>query len=139
MTIKVKRTGLPAELEEAVAKHVAAMVAGDDSRASEFVDTTVKAQSSPTSEMVEPCATQESAKPSGKLASCEIIARARLGFQYLVKLRLHGVDGDLNLQNRWHQTTRGDWRIVEIEDLRTQSPWKKPEHNPSSELEGKIE
>ena len=56
----------------------------------------------------------------------EVITRARLGFQYLVKPRLHGKAGDLNLQNRW--AADGDeWRIVEIEDLGLRSPWKKPE------------
>jgi hypothetical protein len=139
MTIKVKRTGLPAELEEAIAEHAAAIVAGDESRAATFVDDVAKAKSSPTTELVESGAIRDSAKPSGKFTSYEVIARARLGFQSLVKLRLRGVDGDLNLQNRWHQTNGGDWRIVEIEDLGSESPWKKPGHTPSFGFEGKIE
>jgi hypothetical protein len=139
MTIKVKRTGLSAELEEAIAEHAAAIVAGDDTRAAKFVDAAVKAQSSLSVDKVESRAIRDSAKPSGKFTSYEVIARARLGFQYLVKLRLRGVDGDLNLQNRWHQTNGGDWRIVEIEDLGSESPWKKPGHTPSFGFEGKIE
>jgi hypothetical protein len=139
MTIKVKRTGLPPELEESVMAHAAAMVAGDEGRAAKFVDDVAKVKSSLITEMVESGAIRESAKLSGKFTSYEVIARARLGFQYLVKLRLHGDDADLNLQNRWHQTNGGDWRIAEIEDIGSQSPWKKPERNPSFGLEEKIE
>jgi hypothetical protein len=128
---------LPAELEEAIAEHAAAIVAGDENRSAKFVDDVAKAQSSPTTEIVESGAIWESAKPSGKFTSYEVIARARLGFQYLVKLRLRGVDGDMNLQNRWHQTKGGDWRIVETEDIGSQSPWKKPDRNPSAKLAGK--
>src|ERR1700690_2398392 len=123
MTI-IKRTGLPPELEEAVMAHAAAIVAGDQSRAAKFVDDVAEAKSRPTTEMVESGAIKELAKRSGKFTGYEVIARARLGFQYLVKLRLHGDNGDSNLQNRWHQRTSGDWRIVEIEDIGSQSPWK---------------
>jgi hypothetical protein len=117
MTIKVKRTGLPRALELAVAEHAAALVAGDDRCAAEFADERAAAESD---------ATIQRATTLRPFGGYEIIARARLGFQYIVKLRLAGKHGDLNLQTRWHQIDGGAWAIAEIENIGLESPWKRP-------------
>jgi hypothetical protein len=58
----------------------------------------------------------------------EVIARARLGFHYIVKLRLTGRAGaTMTLQNRWHRESGGTWRVIEIEDAGLRSPWTKPD------------
>jgi hypothetical protein len=117
MTIKFKRTSCPPELEAAVIAHAAASAAGDDRGAVHFVNNRAQAAFG---------AMLQRASSMRPFDRYEVIARARLGFQYLVKLRLHGKAGDLNFQNRW--AADGDeWRIVEIEDLGLRSPWKKPE------------
>jgi hypothetical protein len=117
MTIKFKGTACPPELEAAVIAHAAASVAGDDCGAAAFVSGRAQDAFG---------AVLQRASSMRPFDRYEVIARARLGFQYLVKLRLHGKAGDLNLQNRW--AADGDeWRIVEIEDLGLRSPWKKPE------------
>ena len=118
MTIKVKRTGFPPELELAVAEHAAAIVAGDGREAGKFADDRAAAESD---------AAIRRAATLRPFGGYEVIARARLGFQYMVKLRLAGKRGDLNLQTRWHQVGGGAWAIAEIEDIGLESPWKKPE------------
>ena len=117
MTIKIKRTVFPPELDAAVAVHAAALVAGDDQIATKFAGDRAAAEYG---------AAMKRAASMRPFSSYDVIARARLGFQYLVKLRLHGSAGDLNLQNRWREVNGGDWRVVEIEDLGLRSPWKKP-------------
>jgi hypothetical protein len=117
MTIKVKRTGLPPALEQAVAEHAAAIVTGDDRGAAKFVDDRAAAESE---------AAIRQAATLGPFDGYEIIARARLGFQYIVKLRIAGKRGDLNLQTRWHQIDDGAWAIAEIENIGLESPWKRP-------------
>ncbi len=120
MTIKVKRTGLPPELEAAVAANAAAMAAGDDRGAAKFVSAGAEGANG---EVMKGAASK---RPFG---GYEVIARARLGFQYLVKVRLNGSAGDLTMQTRWHREDGGEWRIAEIEDLGLRSPWKKPEQD----------
>jgi hypothetical protein len=117
MTIKIKRTVYPPELETAVIAHAAATVAGDDRGAAHFVSGRAQEAFG---------AVLQRAASMRPFDHYEVIARARLGFQYLVKLRLRGKAGDLNLQNRW-AADRDEWRIAEIEDLGLRSPWKKPE------------
>jgi hypothetical protein len=57
----------------------------------------------------------------------ELLARARLGHQYIAKVRFHGCKGDLTLQCRWRETPEGGWQIAEIADIGLRSPWLKPE------------
>jgi hypothetical protein len=58
----------------------------------------------------------------------ELLARARLAFQYLMKIRFHGPrEESVTLQSRWRLDYEGSWRIVEIEDVSARSPWKKPD------------
>ncbi len=119
MTIKVKRTGLPEELEAAVASHAAAIAAGDDRDAMVFVEERAAIAAGGALERV------SAMRP---LTGFKVIARARLGAHYIVKLRLIGKAGTtMTLQNRWHQQSGGEWRLIEIEDTGSVSPWKKPD------------
>ena len=104
-------------MEQAVAEHAAAIVTGDDRGAAKFVDDRAAAESE---------AAIRQAATLGPFDGYEIIARARLGFQYIVKLRIAGKRGDLNLQTRWHQIDGGAWAIAEIENIGLESPWKRP-------------
>jgi len=118
MKIKVKRTGFPPELEAAVTAHAAAIMAGDDRGAANFVDDSAAASAH---------ALIVRAASMRPFSGAEVVARARLGFHYIVKLRLTGGAGAiLTLQNRWHRDHGGAWRLLEVEDAGAQSPWKKP-------------
>jgi hypothetical protein len=117
MTIKIKRTGLPAELEAAVTDHAAAMAAGDGNGAGKFASDRAGT------------AHREAMRRAASLRpfnGYEVIARARLGFHYLVKVRLSGDAGYLTVQTRWLRAEGGEWRIAEVDDLGLQSPWQKP-------------
>lgn len=117
MSIKVKRTGLPQELETAIAAYAAALAAGDQGGAAALVDGRAAAAS----------AVHARAASRRPFDRYEVIARARLGFQYIVKLRLAGAAGaTMTLQTRWHREDGGAWQLIEIEDLGLQSPWQKP-------------
>jgi hypothetical protein len=63
------------------------------------------------------------------LTGFEVIARAKIGLQYIVKVRFCGTSGrDLTLQTRWHRSIHAEqWRMVELNDLGIHSPWKKPD------------
>jgi hypothetical protein len=127
MAITVKGTVFPPELADAVAAHAAAMVVGDEGGAAKFVNDRAAAAFG---------AAIKRGASMRPFTSYEVIARARLGFQYIVKVRAHGTAGDLTLQNRWHKEDDGNWRIVEIEDLGLQSPWKKPEKVAAAKVNG---
>jgi hypothetical protein len=56
--------------------------------------------------------------------SFEILARARIGHQYIAKIRWTGARGNFLSQNRWSQEGDRGWKIVEVEDLTAKrSPW----------------
>ena len=119
MTIKVKRTGVPPELEAAMTAHAAALVTGDERGAAALVDARAAAAAGAA------IARAASMRPFGRYG---VIARARLGFHYIVKLRLTGRAGaTMTLQNRWHRESGGAWRLIEIEDAGLRSPWTKPD------------
>lgn len=118
MALKVRRTVVPVELNEAVAAHAAATVANNATEAGRYID--VRA-----AEAV--AAALGRAGALRPFLRYEVIARARLGFHYLVKVKFIGQSGDLTLQNRWSRTADGDWRLIECDDLGVKSPWKKPD------------
>jgi len=118
MALKIRRTVVPVELNEAVAAHAAATVANDAAEASRYVDARA-------AEAV--AAALERAEALRPFIRYEVLARARLGFHYLVKVKFIGRSGDLILQNRWSRTANGDWRLIECDDLGVKSPWKKPD------------
>jgi hypothetical protein len=48
---------------------------------------------------------------------CEVLARAKIGSQFMSKIRLVGRGGSLVLLNRWRQSDDGKWEIAEVDDL----------------------
>ncbi|MGH8013543.1 MAG: hypothetical protein ACREQ4_13685 [Candidatus Binataceae bacterium] len=117
MAFVKSRMTIPSELLAAVDAHCNAIVANDERVAEALVDA--------------------HARPAHRAAIARVaemrpfthavtLARARVGFQYIVKVRISGSKGRLDLQNRWYETN-SEWRIVEIEDLGVRSPWKKPD------------
>ena len=113
------RTIAPADLAAAIEEHARAIADGDRELAAAFVE--ARAQQAHRAAL---------ARVSALRPPCrfEVIAHARLGFHYIVKVRFHGAGGDaVTLQNRWRQEDGPKWRITEVEDLGVQSPWKKPE------------
>jgi len=66
----------------------------------------------------------QAATAKGKVERFEVLARARLGPQILVKVRFNSASGATLLQNRWARLSDGAWRILELEDLTTKlTPW----------------
>ena len=118
MALKIRRTVVPVELNEAVAAHAAATVANDAAEAGRYIDAR---------------AAEAFAAALGRagtlhpFARYEVLACARLGFHFLVKVKFVGRSGDLILQNRWSRSADGDWRLIECDDLGVKSPWKKPD------------
>ena len=53
----------------------------------------------------------------------EILARARIGFEYITKIRWRRAGIQMLLQNRWAERD-GKWTILDVDDLtRKRSPW----------------
>ncbi|HVC44601.1 MAG TPA: hypothetical protein VND20_07250 [Candidatus Binataceae bacterium] len=122
MEIKVKRTNFPAAMRAAVAEFAAAMTAGDEAAAAAWMSAAAR-------DALAAFARTAPIRPWTKYA---VIAEARLGFQYIVKVRFAGAAGSATMQCRW-ACTHGDaaekagaWRIVELDDLGVHSPWKRP-------------
>ncbi|MGH9576712.1 MAG: hypothetical protein ACRD3R_04670 [Terriglobales bacterium] len=60
----------------------------------------------------------------GAFERCEVLARAKIGSQFMSKIRLSRGGETLTLLNRWKHCADGTWRIVEIDDLSTRrSGW----------------
>jgi hypothetical protein len=113
-----RRTVIPIELDESVARHASAFSIGDDRAAERFVVNVARE------------AHRVAFARSSALATpweFDVLARARLGLQYVVKVRFHRDGCEMLLQNRWRMEPDGTWRIVEVEDLGLRSPWTKPE------------
>jgi hypothetical protein len=110
---------VPDDLLAAAQAHARALADGDSDTAAAFVD--ARAEQAYRAAL----ARVSMLRPP---VHFDIIARARLGFHFIVKVRFHGAGGDsATFQNRWRQEDGPKWRIVEIDDLGLQSPWTKPE------------
>jgi len=113
------RTITPGDLAVAIEAHARAIADGDGELAAAFVE--ARAQQAHRAAL----ARLSALRPPRRF---DVVAHARLGFHYIVKVRFHGADGDaVTLQNRWRHEDGPKWRITEVEDLGVQSPWKKPE------------
>jgi hypothetical protein len=113
-----RRTMVPIELDESVAGHASAFSRGDDRAAERFVvNAALEAHR----------ATFARSSAVGTPREFEVLARARLGLHYVVKVRFHRDGREALLQNRWCKEADGTWRIVEVEDLGLRSPWTKPD------------
>ena len=123
MEIKVKRTNFPPAMRAAVAEFAAAMTAGDEAAAAAWMSAAAR------DALAAAFARTAQIRPWTTYA---VIAEARLGFQYIVKIRFAGAAGGATMQCRWacaHDDAAekaGAWRIVELDDLGVHSPWKRP-------------
>ncbi len=108
----------PPDLLDAVDAHARALCGGDDRRAASFIsERALQAHQ-------EALARITTIRP---LRGYEVIARARLGRHYIVKVRFHGEAANVTLQNRWHSDDSHQWRVVEVEDIDLRRPWVKPD------------
>jgi hypothetical protein len=119
MADKRYRTAIPGDLRDAIASHAQSLIKGDSADAEKWVEGPglegYRAAVAPTAEM----------QP---LESFDVIAHARLGFQFIVKVRFHaGNNFKLPLQVRWRTQNGTAWRIIEVENLNSHSPWRKPD------------
>jgi hypothetical protein len=62
-------------------------------------------------------AAMSSAAEKRPLQSLEILACAKIGRQYIAKVRWSGARGTFISQNRWSEEGDRGWKIVEVEDL----------------------
>ena len=65
-------------------------------------------------------------KRKGARGQCDELALAKIGNQYMSKLRIGEGDASAVLLNRWADDAGGGWRIVACEDISgMRSPWSK--------------
>lgn len=119
MADKQYQTAIPGELRDAIASHAQAVINGDSAEAEKWIEGPglegYRAAVVPAVEM----------QP---LESFDVIAHARLGFQFIVKVRFHaGNNFKLPLQVRWRRQNGTAWRIIEVENLNSHSPWRRPD------------
>lgn len=113
-----RRSVVPLELDESVAGHANAFSHGDERGAERFIVNAAH-------EAHRTAFARSSAL--GAPREFEVLARARLGLHYVVKVRFHRDGREVRLQNRWRMEPDGTWRIIEVEDLGLRSPWTRPE------------
>jgi hypothetical protein len=94
------------ELEQAIEAHARAVLSDDRDAAEKFV--AERGLESHRAAM----AALAGLRP---LDSSAVLARARIGFQYIGKVRFAGARGKAVWQGRW--ANQGGWKIVEVEDL----------------------
>jgi hypothetical protein len=103
-----------AELDQAIEAHAHAVLSGDREAAERFV---TESGRGPWHDAI---GAAESKRP---LESFEVLARAKIGFQYVAKVRWASARGNVVLQIRWSRHGDG-WKIVDVEDLSIKrSPW----------------
>jgi hypothetical protein len=117
-------------LDERIAAHGAALTAGDDRSAESFV--------SP-SALEEYGAVMRGAGAHRPFERGEPLALARIGAQYVSKIRLHGHNATVTLLVRWRQETDGGrWVIAATEDLSgKRSPWSDIPHYAAQRTENR--
>jgi hypothetical protein len=95
------------DLREAIATHVAALAAGDSAKAEAFAL---------------PQAIETYRDAAAEIAripqpvKVETLALARVGFQYISKLRFTNGDATRRVLYRWRKEADGRWLIVSVED-----------------------
>jgi hypothetical protein len=95
------------DLREAIATHAAALAAGDSATAEKFV--------LPQASEAQRQAATEIAR-IGKPAKVETLALAKVGFQYISKIRFTNGDAMRRVLYRWRKEGDGKWVIVSVED-----------------------
>lgn len=101
------------ELDQAIAVHARAICAGDLGSAEAFVASDALANHR-----------EVFAARGSSPADFTELGRARIGFQYMSKMRFTFGERRLPMLVRWRRERDGKWRIAEIEDLSAKrSPW----------------
>ena len=95
------------ELRDAIATHAAALAAGDSAAAEKFV--------LPQAIETHRQAAAEIARIP-RPAKAETLALAKVGFQYISKLRITNGDAMRRVLYRWRKEADGKWVIVSVED-----------------------
>jgi ketosteroid isomerase-like protein len=103
------------ELREAIAAHAAALASGDSAAAEAFaVPDALETHRQAAAEIA------RIARP----VKVETLALAKVGFQYISKLRFTGGDAMRRVLYRWRKETSGKWLIAAVEDTTNKrSPW----------------
>jgi ketosteroid isomerase-like protein len=95
------------DLREAIAAHAAALAAGDDAMAEKFVlAQAIEAHRHASAEIFR----------IPKPVTLEKLALARVGFQYISKLRFTHANAMRRVLYRWRKEADGKWRVVSVED-----------------------
>ena len=95
------------DLREAIATHAAALAAGDGEKAEAFVL---------------PVAIETHRQAAAEIAriaqprKVETLALAKIGFQYISKLRFTNTGAMRRVLYRWRKEAEGKWAIVSVED-----------------------
>jgi hypothetical protein len=107
------------ELDELIAAHAHALIASDD-RAAEAMVTQAG--------LANWRALVAAISARRPLERYELLARAKIGMQFMAKTRFSGAGGALTLLIRWKQAD-GRWMIAEAEDISDKrSPWSDLQH-----------
>jgi len=111
----MKKVDDTTELREAIAGHARALGAGEIAGAEKFVDPSAVG------------AYREVAGEIGRLAGAlavEDLALAKIGAQYISKLRIVGAGWHRRVLYRWRREAEGKWVIAGVEDTTNKrSPW----------------
>src|SRR5271156_7043454 len=104
------------DLREAIAAHAAALAAGDSTAAEKFVIANAI-------ETHRQTAAEISRIP--KPAKVEKLALAKVGFQYISKLRFTNGNAIRRVLYRWRKEADGKWVIVGIEEKTRGGGWRR--------------
>ncbi|HEY6420703.1 MAG TPA: hypothetical protein VIX59_17050 [Candidatus Binataceae bacterium] len=105
----------PAELDAAIAAHAGALLAGNAKTAEKYVD---KAALGAHREIV------AELERKGPFPKYQDLALARIGFQFMSKIRFEGPRGKVLLLNRWRKAADDQWQLAKLEDISSKrSPW----------------
>lgn len=95
------------DLRETIATHAAALAAGDSAAAEKFVIAqAIEAHRLASAEILR----------ISRPVTLEKLALAKVGFQYISKLRFTNAGAMRRVLYRWRKEADGKWRIVSVED-----------------------
>lgn len=103
------------ELADAIVAYASALRAGDSSKSEQYV-----------SEAALPAHRAIAAEVArkGPFESYQDLALAKIGFQFMSKLRFENLHGKVLILVRWRKEPDGKWQIASAEDISSKrSPW----------------